>query len=89
LEQRHRAARVRVTGGYYGGRAGYNNYLYTDRPIYRPGQTVNFKGILRKENDVKYSLPDVTKVHITIYSPNSEIVDEDFNVSELGTYFGD
>ena len=49
-------------------------YLYTDRPIYRPGPTVNFKGILRKENDVKYSLPDVSKVHITIYSPNGENV---------------
>ena len=58
-----------INGGYYGGSgSGYNNYLYTDRPIYRPGQTVNFKGILRKENDVKYSLPDVSKVHITIYS---------------------
>ncbi|HTP11441.1 MAG TPA: Ig-like domain-containing protein, partial [Anaerolineae bacterium] len=27
-----------ANGGYYGGSAnGYNNYLYTDRPIYRPG----------------------------------------------------
>ena len=80
-----------LNGGYYGGSgSGYNNYLYTDRPIYRPGQTVNFKGILRKENDVKYSLPDVTKVHITIYSPNGEtVLDKDFDVSELGTYFGD
>jgi uncharacterized protein YfaS (alpha-2-macroglobulin family) len=80
-----------VDGGYYGGSgSGYNNYLYTDRPIYRPGQTVNFKGILRKENDVKYSLPDVTRAHITIYSPNGEVVlDKDFGVSELGTYFGE
>jgi hypothetical protein len=80
-----------IDGGYYGGSgSGYNNYLYTDRPIYRPGQTVNFKGILRQENDVKYSLPDVTKVHITIYSPNGEVVlDKDYDVSALGTYFGD
>ncbi len=35
----------------------YFAYLYTDRPIYRPGQTVNFKGILRKEDDAEYSLP--------------------------------
>jgi hypothetical protein len=80
-----------ASGGYYGGSAGgYNNYLYTDRLIYRPGQTVNFKGILRKEDDVKYSLPDVTTVHVTIYSPNGEtVLDKDFDVSELGTYFGD
>ena len=80
-----------INGGYYGGSgSGYNNYLYTDRPIYRPGQTVNFKGILRQENDVKYSLPDVAKVHITIYSPNGEtMLDKDFDVSALGTYFGE
>ncbi len=80
-----------VNGGYYGGSGtGYNNYLYTDRPIYRPGQTVDFKGILRKENDVKYSLPDVGKVHITIYSPNGEtVLDKDYDVSAMGTYFGD
>jgi alpha-2-macroglobulin len=32
-------------------------YLYTERPIYRPGQTVYFKAILRQDNDVKYELP--------------------------------
>jgi hypothetical protein len=80
-----------VNGGYYGASGGgYNNYLYTDRPIYRPGQTVNFKGILRKEDDVKYSLPDVARVHLTIYSPSGEtVLDKDFDVSALGTYFGE
>jgi uncharacterized protein YfaS (alpha-2-macroglobulin family) len=80
-----------MNGGYYGGSGtGYNNYLYTDRPIYRPGQTVDFKGILRKETDVKYSLPDVSKVHITIYTPNGEtVLDKDYDVSAMGTYFGD
>ena len=33
-------------------------YLYTDRPIYRPGQTVFFKGVLRSEDDARFSLPD-------------------------------
>lgn len=26
-------------------------YLYTDRPIYRPGQVVYFKGVLRSEDN--------------------------------------
>ena len=34
----------------------YLVYLYTERPIYRPGQAVNFKAILRKDDDVRYSL---------------------------------
>lgn len=33
-------------------------YIYTERPIYRPGQTVYFKAILRQDNDVKYEFPN-------------------------------
>ncbi len=35
----------------------YVAYTYTDRPIYRPGQTVYFKTVLRADADVHYSLP--------------------------------
>jgi len=35
----------------------YLTHIYTDRPIYRPGQTVNFKAIVRRDEDVKYELP--------------------------------
>lgn len=34
-------------------------YLYTDRPIYRPGQTVYFKGIVRSVKDGRYSKMDL------------------------------
>jgi hypothetical protein len=30
-------------------------YLYTDRPIYRPGHTVHYKGILRHDDDGAYT----------------------------------
>ena len=44
---------------------------------------------LRAERDVKYSLPNVKSVHMTISSPNGEtIFDKDLDVSELGTFFG-
>jgi uncharacterized protein YfaS (alpha-2-macroglobulin family) len=33
----------------------YQAYVYTDRPIYRPGHTVYFKGILRKDLGETYS----------------------------------
>ncbi|MCP4535999.1 MAG: hypothetical protein GY832_02535 [Chloroflexi bacterium] len=32
-------------------------YIYTDRPIYRPGQTVSFKGIVRQDDDAVLGLP--------------------------------
>ena len=41
-------------------------YLYTDRPIYRPGQTVYFKAILREAFDGRYNAPTVTSLPLTI-----------------------
>jgi uncharacterized protein YfaS (alpha-2-macroglobulin family) len=35
----------------------YVGYVYTDRPIYRPGQTVYWKALIRRDNDARYSLP--------------------------------
>lgn len=32
-------------------------HVYTDRPIYRPGETVEYKGIVRADDDARYSLP--------------------------------
>lgn len=31
-------------------------YVYTDRPLYRPGDTVHFKTVLREENDMSYGV---------------------------------
>jgi len=40
-------------------------YLNTDRPIYRPGQTVYFRGLLRGDDDGRYRLlPAGARVHI-------------------------
>jgi len=35
----------------------YVGYVYTDRPIYRPDQTVYWKGVFRREDDARFSLP--------------------------------
>jgi uncharacterized protein YfaS (alpha-2-macroglobulin family) len=39
-------------------------YLYTDRPIYRPGDTVHFKGILRDTDYGRYPLPSESTVTV-------------------------
>lgn len=36
-------------------------YLYTDRPIYRPGDTVYYKGIVRDTNYGRYALPEASR----------------------------
>ena len=33
-------------------------YVYTDRPVYRPGHTVHFRAILRNEMPTGYQIPD-------------------------------
>ena len=35
-------------------------HLYTDRPIYRPGETVHIKGVIRTEDDATYTLPETS-----------------------------
>jgi uncharacterized protein YfaS (alpha-2-macroglobulin family) len=68
----------------------YNAHIYTDRPIYRPGQTVEFKGILRSEDDVKFGLPDLRQVHLLVRNPNYEtILDQMVDLSPAGTFNGE
>jgi alpha-2-macroglobulin len=61
-------------------------YVYTDRPIYRPGQPVYFKGILRKDDDLQYSLPDQGQVEVLIRSFETTVYDETLPVSDWGTF---
>ena len=35
----------------------YVGYMYTDRPIYRLGETVYVRGVMREDDDAVYSLP--------------------------------
>ncbi len=78
-------------------------YIYTERPLYRPGQPVYFKGIVRVDDDLSYKLPDKQQVEVTISSYEGEEVyhetlalsdygafDATFNLDEgaaLGTYY--
>lgn len=74
---------------YYENPRGEVVYTYTDRPIYRPGQPVYFKGILRQDDDLSYSLPSQTEVNITIRSFEEEVYRAELPVSEWGTFDGE
>lgn len=41
-------------------------YIYTDRPIYRPGDTIHYKGIVRDANYGRYNPPSVQELTIDI-----------------------
>ena len=65
-------------------------YLYTDRPVYRPAHTVNFKGIVRAvEKTGGYRAVSGNTVSVTIEDPNSAaIFNKELPLSSRGTFNG-
>jgi uncharacterized protein YfaS (alpha-2-macroglobulin family) len=47
-------------------------YVYTDRPVYRPGHTVHFKGILRLRTLTGYDVPAAKPVSVEIQDPEQK-----------------
>jgi len=47
---------------------GLELYMYSDRPIYRPGQTVYYRAVVRKGYNGRYTPPDVSSLPIKIYA---------------------
>jgi uncharacterized protein YfaS (alpha-2-macroglobulin family) len=68
----------------------YRIHVYTDRPIYRPGQPVYFRGIVRAEDDARYTLPPRGEtVSVTVRNDQGEeIYQETLPLSDLGTFNG-
>lgn len=65
----------------------FRAYIYTDRPIYRPGQTVNFKGILRAEDDASFGLSNIRTVKVTLRNAAwQELYSQSLPVSQLGAF---
>ena len=65
-------------------------FVFTDRSIYRPGQTVHFKGILVETFQKKSTLMTDENVYVTLYDANYEEVKEvEFNTNEYGSFSGE
>ncbi len=69
----------------------FSAYFFTERPIYRPGQTVYFKGILRGDDDAHYSLPTGDEeMHVLIEdSQGTRVYEDDLPLSDMGTLDGE
>ncbi|MCZ7552054.1 MAG: Ig-like domain-containing protein [Anaerolineales bacterium] len=65
-------------------------YLYTDRPIYRPGQTVYFRAVLREASNGRYSLASQSSLPITIFDAQGrELTKVDLPLTAFGTAHGE
>ncbi len=78
-----------IAENYYGNNtAAPFAYLYTDRPVYRPGQDVYFKGLVRQNDDLHYSLIKETNVYVTIEQSGEQVYSKSLPLSSLGSMNG-
>lgn len=65
----------------------YSFYIYTERPVYRPGQPVYFRGILREKDDITYTVPELDSVSVIISNDEGEeVYQKDVALTEFGTF---
>ena len=66
-------------------------HLYTERPIYRTGETVSYKAVIRRDHDASYSLPgpDETFTVVVRDSKSRELSSTEVQVNEFGTLEGE
>ncbi len=65
-------------------------YLYTDRPIYRPGETVYFRGVIRDKDDMTLTVPNIRNVRVKAGSwwADETYFDGEVEVTDFGTFSG-
>jgi uncharacterized protein YfaS (alpha-2-macroglobulin family) len=67
--------------------AAERTYVYTDRPIYRPGQQVFIKGIYRLGYDAEYEIFRSKKADVEIRNSKYEVVSKQaLDISDYGTF---
>jgi uncharacterized protein YfaS (alpha-2-macroglobulin family) len=67
----------------------FEYYVYTDRPIYRPGQMVQYRVIARSAFNGRYKIPEEDSVQLAVRDYNgAELASYTLNLSEFGTAAG-
>lgn len=72
----------------------FQNFFYTERPIYKTTDTVKFRGIVRKDNDGLLQLPNPDlKMNVILsaedYTNHIDSVNQTISVDEHGIYSGE
>ncbi len=62
-------------------------YIYTDSPVYRPGNTVNFRGIIRDVVNGSYAVTEGRTMDCTVSDVSGRIIfKEEISFSRFGTF---
>ncbi|MFD1063846.1 carboxypeptidase-like regulatory domain-containing protein [Winogradskyella litorisediminis] len=68
----------------------FRTHLITDRSIYRPGQTVYFKGIATKTENKKTNVVDNANVIVTLYDVNGQELGKlEKQTNDYGSFHGE
>ncbi len=80
-------------GGYAigtGGRRSLTGYVYTDRPIYRPGHTAHYKAIVRTLEGTDYILPKDSSATVQVEDAEGKpLLKKKVSISKFGTLSGE
>jgi len=62
-------------------------FLFTDRSLYRPGETVHLKGLVRQQdgNEIKESDGGVVKLRV-VNPTGRDVIEREVEISELGSF---
>lgn len=68
----------------------YVEYLFTDRPVYRPGQKVYFKGIVRERVENDYRVPPFESAMVSLLDPeNKQVGEQTVPINKQATFAGE
>lgn len=77
---------------WFSGRNGSDKivYTYTERPVYRPGQRVYFRGIVRESKDDKYNVVAKQPLTVEVRDDRDTLIYRSrLKTDRFGCYFGD
>lgn len=80
-----------VNAKYVQGKEGnpYSGFLFTDRSIYRPGQTLYFKGLAMVQKNERSSVLPNTKLTVRLMDVNlQEVAHQELNTNDYGSISG-
>jgi alpha-2-macroglobulin len=67
----------------------WRGYIYTDRPVYRPGDTVQFKAILRRQDGDRLLLPSERELQVKVEdAAHNTILQKSYSLSPFGSLSG-